>query len=56
VTVPAGTFKSWKVEIAPVEGGPGSATAWIDTASRKVVKTSATQGPTTAVTELVSSR
>jgi dipeptidyl aminopeptidase/acylaminoacyl peptidase len=56
VTVPAGTFKAWKVEISPVEGGPGSATAWIDTASRKVVKTTATQGPTTATTELVGSR
>jgi dienelactone hydrolase len=56
VTVPAGTFKAWKVEIAPVEGGPGGATVWIDTASRKVVKTSASQGAITAVSELVSSR
>ena len=40
VTVPAGTFKAWKVELASAEGEPGSQTLWVDTASRRVVKTS----------------
>jgi pimeloyl-ACP methyl ester carboxylesterase len=40
VTVPAGTFKAWKVEIASAEGEPGSQTLWVDTESRRVVKTS----------------
>jgi hypothetical protein len=42
VTVPAGTFKAWKVEIASAEGDPGQQTVWIDTATRKVVKVFAT--------------
>jgi dipeptidyl aminopeptidase/acylaminoacyl peptidase len=42
VVVPAGTFKAWKVEISSAEGEPGQATVWVDTATRKVVKTSAT--------------
>lgn len=42
VTVPAGTFTAWKVEISSAEGEPGQQTAWIDTASRRVVKSSAT--------------
>jgi hypothetical protein len=40
VTVPAGTFDAWKVEVEPV-GEPGKMTIWIDKASRKSVKTSA---------------
>jgi len=55
VTVPAGTFKAWKVQIASAEGEPGEQTAWIDQASRRVVKTSATlpqAGGAIAVTEL----
>ena len=56
VTVPAGTFKAWKVEIASTEGDPGQQTVWIDSASRRVVKTSATlpqMSGATATTELV---
>jgi hypothetical protein len=52
VTVPAGTFRSWKVEVTPVDGG-AAATVWIDTASRKVVKVVATQAAATATSELV---
>ena len=40
VTVPAGTFKAWKVEITSADGDPGGQTLWIDVASRRVVKTS----------------
>jgi hypothetical protein len=56
VTVPAGTFKAWKVEIASAEGDPGQQTVWIDTVSRRVVKTSATlpqMGGAVASAELV---
>jgi dienelactone hydrolase len=42
VTVPAGSFKAWKLEITSAEGEPGQQTVWIDTVSRKVVKVSAT--------------
>ena len=42
VTVPAGTFKAWKVEVTSAEGEPGRSTLWIATDSRKVVKTTAT--------------
>jgi hypothetical protein len=55
VTVPAGTFKAWKVEITSADGEPGSQTVWVDAASRKVVKTSATlpqMGGATATLEL----
>ena len=40
--VPAGTFNAWKVEITSAEGDPGSTTMWVDTTSRKVLKTVAT--------------
>jgi dipeptidyl aminopeptidase/acylaminoacyl peptidase len=40
VTVPAGTFDAWKVEVTPV-GEPGKMTLWIDKASRKGVKSTA---------------
>jgi hypothetical protein len=55
VQVPAGKFKAWKTELTSAEGEPGSITLWIDTASRKVVKTSATMpqmGGATVVSEL----
>jgi dipeptidyl aminopeptidase/acylaminoacyl peptidase len=55
VTVPAGTFKCWKVEISSAEGEPGASTLWVATDSRQVVKTSATlpqMGGATIVTEL----
>jgi dipeptidyl aminopeptidase/acylaminoacyl peptidase len=42
VTVPAGTFQAWKVELASAEGDPGVTTLWIDKESRRVVKTVAT--------------
>jgi dipeptidyl aminopeptidase/acylaminoacyl peptidase len=40
VSVAAGSFKAWKVEVTSAEGEPGSTTLWIATDSRKVVKTS----------------
>jgi hypothetical protein len=55
VTVPAGTFKAWKVEIASAEGDSSRQTVWIDTSSRRVVKSSATlpqMGGATATAEL----
>jgi dienelactone hydrolase len=42
VTVPAGTFQAWKVEIVSAEGEPGTTTVWVAKDSRKVVKTVAT--------------
>ena len=42
VTVPAGTFEAWKVEITSAEGEPGQTTIWVAKDSRKVVKLSAT--------------
>jgi dipeptidyl aminopeptidase/acylaminoacyl peptidase len=39
VTVPAGTFPAWKVEITSAEGEPGSTTLWIARDTRAVVKT-----------------
>jgi dipeptidyl aminopeptidase/acylaminoacyl peptidase len=42
ITVPAGTFKAWKVEESSAEGEPGATTIWVATDSRKVVKVSAT--------------
>jgi hypothetical protein len=56
VTVPAGTFKAWKVEIASAEGEPGQQTVWIDASSRRVLKSSATlpqMGGAVATAELV---
>ena len=56
VTVPAGTFKAWKVEISSAEGDTGQQTLWIDTESRKIVRTHTTlpQMPgATATSELV---
>jgi hypothetical protein len=42
VTVAAGSFPSWKVELTSAEDEPGTTTLWVDKATRKVVKTSAT--------------
>jgi hypothetical protein len=55
VTVPAGTFKAWRVQIGSAEGEPGDQTVWIDTVSRRVVKISATvpQAGGVATVELV---
>jgi dipeptidyl aminopeptidase/acylaminoacyl peptidase len=55
VTVPAGTFEAWKVEIASAEGEPGSTTIWVAKDSRKVVKTVASlpeMGGAVVTTEL----
>ena len=55
VTVPAGTFDAWKVEIASAEGEPGTTTIWVAKDSRKVVKTVATlpqMGGAVVTTEL----
>ncbi len=41
VTVPAGTFKAWRVLVKSAEGEPDTQTVWIDTTSRRVVKISA---------------
>lgn len=42
VTVPAGTFDAYKVDITSAEGEGGKTTVWIAKDSRKVVKTTAT--------------
>jgi dipeptidyl aminopeptidase/acylaminoacyl peptidase len=42
VTVPAGTFQAWRVEIVSAEGEPGTTTVWVARDSRKVVKIVAT--------------
>ncbi len=44
VTVPAGTFESFKVELAPTDGGPEKSTVWIARASRVPVKVFAVLG------------
>lgn len=41
VTVPAGSFDAYKVEITSAEGGPEKLTVWVAKDSRKPVKTSA---------------
>jgi len=41
VTVPAGTFDTYKVQITSAEGGPDNATVWVAKDSRKAVKMSA---------------
>lgn len=56
VTVPAGTFTAWKVEVTPADGSAGSQTLWVDQASRKVVKAAASMpqmGGAVATSELV---
>jgi dipeptidyl aminopeptidase/acylaminoacyl peptidase len=55
VTVPAGTFKAWKVDIVSAEGDPGQQTVWIDTGTRRVVKVFATipRAGATVTSELV---
>ena len=41
VTVPAGAFDSWRVELASADGGADKKTIWIAKDSRKVVKVTA---------------
>jgi hypothetical protein len=55
VTVPAGSFKAWKVEVKNADGAAGDQTVWIDSASRRIVKVTATlpeMGGATALMEL----
>ena len=40
VTVPAGTFDTFKVELTPTDGGPDKETLWIAKDSRTAVKIS----------------
>ena len=42
VTVPAGKFDTWRVDLKPADGDAGTTTLWVDKTSRKVVKSSAT--------------
>ena len=41
VTVPAGTFDAYKVEVVAADNDADKQTVWIDKSSRKVVKISA---------------
>ena len=42
VTVPAGTFKAFKLDVGSAEGEPGTMTVWIDADTRTVLKLVAT--------------
>jgi len=56
VTVPAGTFEAFRVELAPADGGPERSTVWIAIDSRKPVKVFAvlgSMGKTTMNAEMV---
>jgi dienelactone hydrolase len=56
VTVPAGTFDTFKVEITSADGGPDKSTIWFAKDSRKLVKMSAVlseMGGATMTTELL---
>jgi Protein of unknown function (DUF3108) len=56
VTVPAGTFDTFKVELTPADGGPDKSTIWFAKDSRKLVKMSAVlseMGGATLTTELI---
>jgi len=41
VTVPAGTFDAWKVEMTPADGSGETVTLWVDKKTRVVAKSSA---------------
>lgn len=41
VTVPAGSFSTFRVEVSSADGGPGGTTLWIDRDTRLVVKAQA---------------
>ena len=56
VTVPAGTFKAFKLEVGSAEGDPGTMNVWVATDSRAIVKISATlpeMGGATLTAELL---
>lgn len=38
VTVPAGEFDAWKVEVSPSDGSAGKSTLWVDKANHQMVK------------------
>jgi len=55
VTVPAGSFETWKVDITSAEGGPDKVTVWVAKDSRTPVKSAAIlpdMGGATMVAEL----
>ena len=55
VSVPAGAFDAYKVAVTSADGGPENLILWVDKASRKVVKQSATMpqmGGATMIAEL----
>ncbi len=52
ITVPAGTFETWKAEVSSAEGEPGVTTLWIDTKFRRVVKILSTRPQGTITAEL----
>ncbi len=55
VTVPAGTFEAWRLDVASAEGDPGESSVWIARDSRKVVKAKAVvpeMGGATVTSEL----
>jgi hypothetical protein len=41
VTVPAGSFTAWKVEIKHADGSAGDQTVWVDATTRRIVKVTA---------------
>jgi len=41
VTVPAGEFDAWKVEVKPSDGSAGKSTMWVAKANRQIVKLAA---------------
>lgn len=56
VTVPAGTFEAFKVELASADGGPDRSTVWIAKDTHKAVKSStvmAEMGGATLTTQLL---
>ncbi len=56
VTVPAGTFEAYKVELSSADGGADKATVWIAKDTRQPVKSSmvmAAMGGATLTTELM---
>ena len=56
VTVPAGKFETWKVEITSADGGSDHTTLWVAKESRATVKTAtvmATAGGATMIAELM---
>ena len=52
VSVPAGTFDTWRVEITSAEGGPEQMTLWVAKDSRKAVKMSAVMQGASIAAEL----